>query len=187
MAKKAKTIEIKNVPAEPQRGAGQDASLDDPVGIYYPFGGIARLIGSLAGGEEDEAVIKTGGCIVEHDINIRYSAPPAETLKMTAINGSGDADDFIFSSVNAIFTVSNDEIISVGDGGEIEGYPDYIAPVFNSETYVIGIAIPRDEDNLIVTINNQTVTYDNRVSAYISEVTFDRYPETLNIEINVKR
>lgn len=74
MAKKTKTIEIKAVPAEPQRGAGQDASLDDPVGIYYPFGGIARLIGSLAGGDEDQAVIKTGGTIVEHDINVRYHA-----------------------------------------------------------------------------------------------------------------
>ena len=77
MAKKTKVVEIKSVPTEPQRGAGEGADPNDPVGIYYPVGGIARLIGSLAGGEEDEAVIKTGGTIVEHDINVRYRAPAA--------------------------------------------------------------------------------------------------------------
>lgn len=74
MAKKTKVVEIKSVPTEPQRGSGEGADPNDPVGIYYPVGGIARLIGSLAGGEEDEAVIKTGGTIVEHDINVRYHA-----------------------------------------------------------------------------------------------------------------
>lgn len=77
MAKKTKVVEIKSVPTEPQRGAGEGADPNDPVGIYYPFGGISRLIGSLAGGDEDEAVIKTGGCIVQHDINVRYRAPEA--------------------------------------------------------------------------------------------------------------
>ena len=86
MAKKAKTIEIKSVPTEPQRGAGEGADPNDPVTILYPRGASEELIGSLAGGDEDEAVIKTGGCIVPGDITIRYSAPAAGWTETVCIN-----------------------------------------------------------------------------------------------------
>lgn len=159
MAKKTKVVELNSVPTEPQRGAGQNASSDDPVTIYYPSGGIARLIGSLAGGDEDEAVIKTGGTIVEHDINVRYAAPEptssVKTVNVTIVNNTSEG------VVNGCSPSMIDE----------NGYAYGASVILPSGTYTMLIpAISHDEYTFdfygifegtpVVNVSTGRVTYD---------------------------
>lgn len=162
-------------------GGSSPANPDDPVVIIYND----ELIGSLAGGDDDEAVIKTGGTIVEHDINVRYAAP---TPNMVAVNGSGDADDFLIATFSSAFLKAiNGKIVSVGSEIGYEGFPDYIAPAISEDSFYINILIPRLEDNLNVTINNQAVAFNVSAAGYEAELTFNDYPESISIEINDKQ
>lgn len=193
MAKKTKTIEIKSVPTEPQRGAGQDASYDDPVGIYYPIGGISRLIGSLAGGDEDEAVIKTGGCIVEHDINVRYRAP-ASGITLIPFNltfdtgvSLGDIVASIISdssSVTGIFIKTDTENnIVYCKLSTIDSC--YIVP--SSEGlggYFITVAIYDEDHSYNVLVNQETAEYDTTDTTHYIRFS-NAFGGTIPTEINV--
>ena len=171
MAKKAKTIEIKSVPTEPQRGAGEGADPSDPVTILYPRGTGEQLIGSLAGGDEDEAVIKTGGCIVPGDITVRYesSGSGPQYLNMTYTDDGVVSYGGLMNCGSTFVKDANDHLCTnYGGTRDIEAGSYYYMPFYRTDDnkYLVAFYIYDDNHDFVVTVNGVTLAYAEGVHAY---------------------
>ena len=183
MAKKSKIVEIK-AQTEPQRGVGPDADPSDPVLILYPRGASEEIIGSLAGGEEDEAIIKTAGCIVPGDITIRYSEPASGGFNYVPFSFTSTADPTHYGiySTNMlgvpVFLDNNNNMYL--DPDNFHSASGFI-PLFDNNNYVISFAIGSNSDILTVKVNGNDVSYDSKGELYHVLIVSPTYPETLNI------
>lgn len=124
--------------------------------------------GTRIGGfsEDTEAVLKTAGCRVEHDISVNYTKP---------------SGGLALNTVNVTYNVTTPAIITVSDGS-IVGENTLIDSINITGTgttsfkvackamidgrYFLTAEIPADSDIYIVTCNNQPISYSGLVYHY---------------------
>ena len=189
MAKK-KIVEIK-AQSEPVRGVGPDADPSDPVIILYPSGASEELIASLAGGDEDEAVIKTAGCIVPGDITIRYAAPASGyTLPEVTFVNSAFNVDVNASPVGAdgsTFLIINDgNVVFPGDTipALTSGSSALIIPGFLSDNYKINLFIGDPDHELDIASTLGTAEYEALSGGHRIEYSGSAYPSDFTVTIS---
>lgn len=157
MAKKSKIVEIK-AQSEPVRGVGPDADPSDPVLIMYPRGASEEIIGSLAGGDEDEAVIKTAGCIVPGDITVRYAAPVAGWIETTVVNksdASAERDPNVATPYVYECRLNEDDILGPINSG------DFCCIEISGDVDLSGKTISTTgEDSIDVKLSNSEISAD---------------------------
>lgn len=159
---KKKTIDLRSVDPTPVP-AGD-------VNIIYN----GTRIGGFS--EDTEAVLKTGGCRVEHDINVNYVKPSGLKYVAVSITGRFEAS----TGDGTFFKIANDEAISVFAGSwvDVNSECNGAAPVYNGveETYALGLFIdgnladPDHGDIYNITLNGSPVPYladSNGYSAYL--------------------
>lgn len=166
---------------------------NDPVIITYPAADETAMIASL-NSDVHSVILKTGGCITEHDINVRYAAPSGGLPIGNTINLSNQTGETVYLGSNADmlygpdgegvigFMVSESTFTCITFSKLTADGPD--GEVHNIELFV-GV---QAGDTLNVTVNNVAVPYDSESGGYVYTVT-DSSPinqQTYNIVVTLK-
>lgn len=181
MAKK-KTIEL--------RSAGADVPSGD---VNITYNGVR-----IAGFSEDtDATLKTGMTRVEHDIDIEYTKPTADTPKRISLNITNI--DNVNNAIGTVtYNVRNGNVSVINPYDVITDYGDYIFP-YDAEVddyilYVIPcVWIQADSDLYSVTVNGTEISYGEigrNIYGYayaFEEQVYDNLPDSINIVIIVKK
>ena len=180
MAKK-KTIDLRSVDPTPV-----------PAGdVNIIYNGVR--IGGFS--EDTEAVLKTGGCRVEHDINVNYNKPGnsigaaitcLDTSNKTWMCGAFSTPEIAHST--PCYPGTNNEFICYTAALPDNTAPIAIIPAIDNGNYVYGLFIAPDDadDILTISVNNTTLAWDNDNRDYRYVYTSSEYPSDITITISNK-
>lgn len=168
MAKKKVNIEI------PRSGALDEAPAGD-VNISYHGIRIAGL------SESTEATLKTGGTVVQHDIEIEYDRPNTDLnyIPLTVNDSSAfGAKTYNYLTSTIAYVDRNGKLMRPLSVNSIE-QPTAIIPEYRPNQvnhYRIVIWIGCESDALNVTVNDTTVEYSAQDNAYGYSYETANYP-----------
>lgn len=172
MAKKKVNIEI------PRSGAAAEVPSGD-VNIVYNNVRIAGL------SETVDATLKTGGTVVQHDIEVEY-VKPAAGISLPEISGSYPDQLGISGGTSSVMLFeTNNKIVRSLRGIATKQYliPSYIS---SDDLYVADLIIYRNIDDLNVIINNTPVLYDTDKKGYYYKYSSSTYPEGFTVMVTNK-